>query len=71
MLEVSAGGATENSWLSRGREMRQKRRSRNGEVVVRSILRSLVGWRDMVARRERSCWVDALCGGVIAVQSWS
>ena len=49
MPVVSAGGATANSKGSRVRFCRQKRRSRKGAVVERSIRAVLEGWRDMLA----------------------
>jgi hypothetical protein len=42
---ASAGGATENSWGSRGRLERWKMRRRKGGVVSRSTLSPAEGWR--------------------------
>lgn len=49
MLLVSSGGAIENSVASCARDCRQNRRRRKGEVVSRSMVPLLEGWRDMLA----------------------
>lgn len=47
MLEVSCGGATENSLGEGSRFCRQKTRRRKGAVFSR-LMGRFVGWRDIV-----------------------
>ena len=66
MSAVSVGGATLNSYGSRDRFWRQKRRSRKGAVEVRSTSRALSGWRAILVKGQVSLRrVIVACASVV------